>query len=52
VIGGLNMFINRIVRYIDLGGLHAQVIGVLNVFMIITLVYVDLGGLHARVIWD
>jgi hypothetical protein len=29
----LNIFINRIVGYIDLGGLHAPLIGGLNIFI-------------------
>jgi hypothetical protein len=43
---GLNIFINKIVGYIDLGGggLHAPPIGVLNIFRNSILGYIDLGG--------
>jgi hypothetical protein len=50
VICGLNIFINRSVGYIDLGGLHAPVIGRLNIFINRIVGYIDLGGCHAPVI--
>jgi hypothetical protein len=42
VIGGLNVFINRIVGYIDLGGLHPPLIRRLNDFANSTVGYIEL----------
>jgi hypothetical protein len=47
--GELNIFINVILRYIDVGGLHAPVIGQLNIFISYILRYSILGRLDAPV---
>jgi hypothetical protein len=49
---GLNVFINGIVGYIDLGGLHAKMIGRLNIFINWIVGCIDLGGFHAPLIGE
>ena len=48
MLGGLHVFINRIVGYIDLGGLHAPVLGGLNIFVNSIAGFSDLGGFMLR----
>ena len=45
---GINIFINSIAGYRDLGGLHALVIRGLHIFINRIVGFIDLGGLHAR----
>ena len=47
MIGGLNIFINSIAEYSDLGGFMPVIEG-LNIFINRNAGYSDLGGLHAR----
>ena len=44
---GINIFINNIAGYRDLGGLHDPVIGGLHIFINRIVGFIDLGGLHA-----
>jgi hypothetical protein len=46
--GGLNIFMNRIVGYSDLGGLYAPGTGGLNIFVNRIVIYIDLGGFMPR----
>jgi hypothetical protein len=46
----LNIFINDILEYTDVGGLHAPFVGELNNFVSDILLYTHVGGLHAPVI--
>ena len=48
MIGGLNISINSITGYSDIGGFSCPVIGGLNIFINSIAGYSDLGGLHAR----